>query len=329
MKRVKTVILDDSLLIREALAAVLQQDPNIQVVAKASNAFEARDLIVAHRPDVLITDIVMERMNGIEFVRQLLPQYPISVIMMSAYPEMRSEVEKLGAPIPFLLKSAQPGVHGMDLFYQSVLMTLKNLINQAPGSFDIKALTTRLIVMGASTGGAETLESILTALPCCLPPIVIAQHMPARFTKSFAQRLNASCALSVMEAENRQRLYPGCVYVAPGGFHTDIEKRENYFIRCAENVADDVLCPRIDILFASAAKYAGKQAVGVLLTGMGKDGATGLKQMHDSGAATIAQDKESSVIYGMPKAAFELGAVDYQLPSNKIAQKLCSLIQHK
>lgn len=325
MKPIKVLVLEDSIIMRESIARELQKDSNIWV-CKATNAFEARDRVVAYRPDILISDIVLEHMDGAEFVRQLLPQYKIPVVMISAYPNMREKVESLG-DIPFILKPDTPGGSGIDLFFKTLLLYVKALMHQEPLPLRIEKLLSAVIVMGASTGGSEALECILKQLPAILPPIVIAQHMPPKFTKSFADRLNAVSRLSVREAQQGELLMPGTAYVAPGGFHTGIIQREHkLLLQCSENSLGNKLCPCIDTLFSSAARLGAVQMLGVLLTGMGKDGAQGLLQMRQAGAHTIAQDESSCVIYGMPKAAYELGAAEYQVPLERISGNIVNLL---
>lgn len=321
MNTVKILILDDSIFIRELLHHELERDINIEVVAKACDPYEARDKIIEYRPDIMISDVHMDKMNGVDFVNKLLPQYYLPVIMISSDPSIKPMAEKTGA-ITFIEKPDASGKIKMDTFLRNLLLHIKAIANNERTDFDLELLNSKIIAIGASTGGAEAVETLLKGLPAVMPPIVIAQHMPAKFTNSFATRLNNESRLSIKEAESGDVLLPGQVYIAPGGLHTSLKKKDNrYILSCDENTSGLSTCPSIDILFNSVAASTKGSSIGVLLTGMGSDGAAGLKVMHDTGSRTIGQDK-TAVIYGMPRVAFELGAVDVQLPLERIARKL-------
>lgn len=328
MKTTSALIVDDSLLFREKLQQELERDINIRVVAKAADAYEAGRKITELAPDVVIVDVVMDGMDGIAFVRQLLPQYDVPVILISAHESVAPRARSIPG-VQFLPKPADGNASAAELFYDQLRMWVRAAANQEPYDAGRAArLSSRLIAIGASTGGAEALESLLTALPSSMPPIVIAQHMPAAFTRSFAQRLNGRCRLSVKEAEDGDVVVAGQVYVAPGGKHMTIWRRNTRFsVSCEDNVSGSPICPCIDLLFQSVASAVKSAAIGVLLTGMGRDGAEGLKQIRDAGGKTIGQDEASSVIYGMPKAAFDLGAVSMQLDLRGIPGKLVELSQ--
>lgn len=325
MKLTKVIVVDDSLLVREILQQELERDVSIKVVAKVADAFEARKKIIECNPDVLIVDVIMDKMSGIEFVQKLLPQHFVPVIMISADPSKRAPSEKIDSVV-FFDKPQEGRLRHAEDFFAQLITQIKLIANNEEGVCDCERIASKLIAIGASTGGAEAIEQILTALPPIMPPILISQHMPPKFTHTFAARLNTLCRLSVKEAQPGDVLIPGQVYVAPGGYHMSVKKREKkYIINCDENIDGSAICPNIDTLLTSVASAANKDAVGVLLTGMGKDGAAGLKKMRDAGSITIGQDRDSSVIYGMPKIAHELGAVQQQLPLSRIAKRLIEL----
>lgn len=327
MKKVKVLILDDSLFIREAMQQELERDTNIRVVGKAGNAYDARDMIVEYMPDVLIADVNLGRMSGMEFVRMLLPQYYLPVIMISSDPSQRAEALAIQA-VDFISKPTNGDGKEVSAFYRNVGAAIKNIVNNDKMRFPIDSLSDICISIGASTGGAEALIQILKDMPAVLPPIVIAQHMPPNFTRSFAERVNQQSALSIKEAEDGDVLIPGQAYIAPGGVDTVVKKMKGrYCIGLMESFSAKKATPNIDTLFQSVARAYGADSVGILLTGMGKDGAQGLLAMHDLGSRTIVQDKESSVVYGMPRAAFELGAADYQLPLKDIRTKCIDLVR--
>ena len=325
MKQVSVLILEDSFFFRELLKRELEQDSNIKVVAMAADAYSARDKIIEHRPDVLIADIIIEKMNGIEFVKKLLPQYFIPIIMISSDHSYKDEVKKLNV-YSFVGKPKGNDAFLMEMFVNTLIMQIKNITNNDSPIFNLVDINPKVIAIGASTGGAEAIEVILKDLPSVMPPIVVAQHMPPKFTKTFSQRLNAGCKLSVKEAADGDHLIPGQAYIAPGGYHTSVVKRDKkYFIKVEENIQGVNVCPSVDILFDSIAANISENAIGVILTGMGKDGAAGLLKIKDKKGKTIGQDEESSVIYGMPKVAFDMGAVGIQLPLNQIAKKIIEL----
>lgn len=320
MKPVNVIIVDDSLLLREVVSKELEKDINMHVVSKAADPFEARDQILQHKPDLLIVDVFMDKMNGIDFIKQLLPQYFLPVIMMSSVPEMRVEAEKINT-VSFFDKPKENDAKANERFFNLIRAKVRAIVNEEKFHAEqIEKASDMLVAIGASTGGAEAIETVLKGLPSGMPPIVIAQHMPPKFTTSFTERLNNLCSLSVKEAENNDTPIPGHVYVAPGGYHMTLRSVAGKLsLSCSENVTNSPICPSVDMLFESVAKVCpGKNTLGILLTGMGKDGALGLQQMRNAGCRTIGQDEQSAVVYGMPKAAFEMGAVEKQLPLKKI-----------
>lgn len=326
MKAMKAMIVDDSLMFREILHQELERDVNIKVVAKAADAFDAGKRIVEHKPDVLIVDVIMDKLNGIDFVKQLLPQYYLPVIIVSSDHAKRAEAESI-PKVAFVEKPKEADLRRTQLFFSRILTRIRAIANQEEYSErHVEKISDRIMAIGASTGGAEAIETVLKDLPSAMPPIVISQHMPPKFTKSFAERLNSHCRLSVKEAEDGDLLIPGQVYIAPGGYHMSVRSRnDRYVVSCEENVSGSPICPSVDVLFHSVATAAGRMATGVLLTGMGRDGADGLAHMRRMGANTIGQDEASSVVYGMPKAAYDLGAVETQLSLQRIAKQMTDL----
>lgn len=325
MKTAKVLIVDDSMLFREILTQELERDVGIKVVAKASNVFEAGRSISKFRPDIVIIDVYMERMDGIEFIKQLLPQYYLPVIVISSDSSKRIVAEVNGAAA-FFEKPESFNSQAGAMFTYNILMKIKSLMYGGDHKFtatEINNLTSKVIAVGASTGGANAIELLLKDLPPIMPPILISQHMPEGFTKLFADRINAICNLSVKEASYGDLLLPGQVYVAPGGYHMSVRRYDTRFmIYCEKNTAGNPICPSVDVLFNSVAEIVGADGIGVILTGMGKDGMCGLKKMREAGCFTVGQDEATSVIYGMPKAAYEAGAVAVQLPLSMIPYKL-------
>jgi Chemotaxis response regulator containing a CheY-like receiver domain and a methylesterase domain len=313
MRKVSVVILDDSLFVREALCHELEKDCNIAVVGKAATAYDARDLIVELQPDILICDVHLDTMSGIDFVRRLLPQYYIPVIFISANPKNKAATTDIDAK-DFILKPAANNRIEADLFYRRIICSIKSIVAGEPMRFAVESMNQALIAIGASTGGADAIETLIRGLPAVMPPIVVSQHMPPQFTKTFAERINFNSRLSVKEAEEGDMLIPGQVYISPGGFNMAIRKSsDRFYVTLKDPTNPKMACPNIDVLLQSAAATHKDSALGILLTGMGRDGAVGLKAMHDSGAVTFGQDESSSIVYGMPQAAFKLGAVDFQM----------------
>lgn len=339
-KTIRVLIVDDSILFRETLAKFLSSEPSIEIVGKAGDPYEARDLIVKLRPDVLTLDVEMPKMNGIQFLRKLLPQYPVPVVIVSSAPIAAFDALDAGA-VDYVRKAqfkSQAELKGFaEELIQKVMTASTAKVRQS--RLETQKVSTaaaipvpakqvaavgnsqyKVIAMGASTGGTDALQVVLTAMPTDCPPIVIVQHMPPVFTKMFAQRLNGICALQIKEAENGDRLQPGCVYLAPGDFHMELKKDSvGLFVRVHHGEKVSGHCPSVDVLFQSVAETAGASAIGVIMTGMGADGANGLLKMHEKGAYTIGQNKETCVVYGMPSVAYEKGACTIQAPLDVIA----------
>jgi len=339
-RKIKVLIVDDSALFRATLARALGEDPVIDVVATASDPFEARDLIIRHRPDLMICDIEMPRMNGIEFIRRLLPQYPIPVIVVSSVSEAVFDAISAGA-VDFVSKPNPGNRANLQSFLQemirkTVLVSSAKVRNagrvppfvepQQPQ--DHSNAGRGIIAIGASTGGTEAIAHILKHLPTSMPGIAVVQHIPPVFSRMFADRLRQTTGWNAREARTGDLVESGHVYVAPGDQHLQIKRAgTTWRLVCVPGDKVNGHCPSVDVLFQSAALEAGADAVGVILTGMGHDGAKGLLAMRNAGAYTIGQNESSSVVYGMPKAAFELGAVRRQSPLQEISQLLMSICQ--
>tara|TARA_R110002124_G_scaffold133942_11_gene296546 strand:+ start:12692 stop:13741 length:1050 start_codon:yes stop_codon:yes gene_type:complete len=340
---IKVLVVDDSALIREVLTRMLSRDGDIEVVATATDPIDAREKIKQLNPDVVTLDIEMPNMNGLQFLEKLMRLRPTPVIMVSTLTKKGASETllalELGA-VDFVAKPSAEFAGGIEAFG----VGLRDKIRAAAKS-DVRgrsatraeppklALKTAaapngaLIAIGASTGGVEAIRAVLSQMPTDCPPIVIAQHMPPGFTARFAARLNEICALSVVEAEDRTVLLPGHAYVAKGDYHLRVERSSGQ-LKC--RLTQDELAsghrPSVDILFESVAKAVGPMAVGAILTGMGRDGARGLKMMRDAGAYTVGQSKSSSLVYGMPRVAFEEGAVVDQAPVEEIAGRLANAL---
>lgn len=324
MNKIKVLVVDDSPTMRAILRAHLQKDPLIAVVGEAGDPYEARTAIKALSPDVITLDINMPRMDGLQFLEKIMRLRPTPVIMVS------SEVgDGAAASIEALAIGAFDCVgkpsHGepSDPFAElpakvkaaarAPRATLGAGKRHCPATAEFRP-NGRIVAIGASTGGVDALFSVLSAFPANCPPTVVTQHMPATFTTSFAQRLNQNCAPNVCEAQDGAPLETGRVYIAPGGIaHLEVSGNHNLICRLTQGPLISGHRPSVDALFRSTARL-GRRAVGVILTGMGRDGADGLLEMRQNGASTFGQDKETSLVYGMPRAAAECGAVERQLP---------------
>lgn len=341
-RKIKVLIIDDSLLFREMVVKGLASDSGIDVVGTAADVFIARDKILDLEPDVLTLDVEMPRMNGIEFLKRLMPQYPLPVVMMSAVSEHVFDALNAGA-VDFVTKLDVKGQRNLESFINELIIKIKiasmakvghlkkeYVGEQIVGSIGSRSNST-IIAIGASTGGTEAIYEIIRALPRDMPGIVIVQHMPPVFTAMYAQRLNNSCQLEVKEAQSGDVILPGRVLIAPGGdYHMRINRRgSNYIVECIKGEKVNGHCPSVDVFFNSVADQAGANAIGVILTGMGYDGAKGLLNMRQKGAKTIGQDEQSCVVYGMPKVAYDIGAVSKQVTLKTIPQLLYSIISGK
>ncbi|MHC4872658.1 MAG: protein-glutamate methylesterase/protein-glutamine glutaminase [Planctomycetota bacterium] len=337
---VRVLIVDDSAIVRSILDKELSKDSDIEVIGTAPDPYVARDKIVRLQPDVITLDIEMPRMDGITFLKKLMKHYPVRTVIVSSLTAaggaLALEAVEAGA-IEVMCKPGAAYTVG-DIATQLVdkikSAAEAKIEKQDPvKSKGVKKLTAitettnKVIAIGASTGGTVALKEVLTVLPPAIPGIVIVQHMPEHFTRSFADRLNELCEIEVKEAEDGDSVVPGRALIAPGNFHTLLSRSgARYYVQVKKG---PLVCrhrPSVEMLFKSTAKYAGNNAVGVIMTGMGSDGAGGMKVMRDAGAKTIAQDENSCVVYGMPKEAVKRGGVEKVLPLGEIAQGICELI---
>lgn len=345
MKRIKLLVVDDSILFREVLARYIRQDDMIDVVGTAGDAYSARDMILKFEPDVMTLDVEMPRMDGIAFLKKLLPQYYIPTIIVSGSEEKRSTALEAGA-VDVIAKPAARTTKDMADFAASLCAMIKraytkkavkrvttpkkdiitpiNAAAKAPVHTAPTAAKKRrsdvVIALGASTGGTEALEQVVRAFPADTPPVLIVQHMPAGFTKLYSDRLNRSCKMEVKEAEDGDRVRQGLIIVGAGENHLRLcHDARGLYVSSKPGEKVSGHCPSVDVLFTSVAETAGENAIGAILTGMGRDGADGLLKMRQAGAFTIGQDKESCVVYGMPMEAYNIGAVEVQAPLYNIA----------
>jgi two-component system, chemotaxis family, protein-glutamate methylesterase/glutaminase len=335
-KRLKVLIVDDSLVFREIMAKAIAADPFLEVVATAQDPFQARDMIELHAPDVLICDVEMPKMSGIEFLRRLLPQYRVPVIVVSS--QQSGVLDALpSGEVHFIAKPGWNTVSSVEPF----LMELTAKVRAAAHTRVVPPTVTSVqsdqgtdsktvIAIGASTGGTEALAKLISELPPLMPPILIVQHIPPKFSEMFAERLNRISALDVKEAASGDKLRHGRVLLAPGDRHMRLARsQDGYVVDCRDGERVNGHKPSVDLMFESVAKEAGSHAVGIILTGMGYDGAKGLMSMRRKGARTIGQDEASCVVYGMPRAAFEIGAVEKQLPLERISRYLIQLMERR
>ncbi|SFC91638.1 protein-glutamate methylesterase/protein-glutamine glutaminase [Clostridium uliginosum] len=333
-KKIRVLVVDDSLVFREVISKGLQSDGRIQIVATASDPFIARDKIIEFEPDVMVLDVELPRMNGIEFLKRLMPQYPIPVVVISSANKNIFEALNAGA-IDFVMKPEMNNINGLEAMLNELIIkvkiasiakveNLKNNCNSKIIDSNIDSTyNNKVILIGSSTGGTQAVYEILKKFPSNMPPILIAQHMPAKFTKLYAERLNNSSLMEVREAKDGDKLYPGLVLVAPGDYHMRLKSRGNeFYVQCFKGEKVNGHCPSVDVLFDSGAKLLNKNAIGVILTGMGYDGAKGLLNMRKNGARTIGQDEQSCVVYGMPKVAFEIGAVEKKVSLDNIPRTI-------
>ena len=346
-QKIRVLVVDDSKLIRDVLTAILNEQPDIEVVGAAADAFQARDLIKELNPDVVTLDVEMPRMNGLEFLDKLMRAKPTPVVMISTATERGSEVTfralELGA-VDFVTKpklaEQTPDDYG-DIIAEKV-RAAKSARLKAPRAAeqDLAAIEATIppvmkrpvprgvktadsvIAVGASTGGTEAIREFLAAMPIDCPGIVIVQHMPENFTRMFAERLNGLCQITVKEAEHNDPIMPGHAYVAPGGKHLWVKRDEGQLLcKLSTEPPMNLHRPSVDFLFRSCAKFLGADAVGVIMTGMGRDGTEGMKAMKEKGAWNIAQDEATSVIFGMPREAIEAGAVHEVAPLGRLAER--------
>jgi two-component system chemotaxis response regulator CheB len=344
--KTRVLVVDDSALMRSLLTEMISTAPDMEVVGSAPDAVVAREMIKSLNPDVLTLDVQMPKMDGLEFLERLMRLRPMPVVMVSAYTQSGSDTTlkalELGA-FDFIGKPRADGLNSMETYAEELVEKLraakgarlrKFAVSQPafiPASSATAAVkpalrmgaSNKIIFLGASTGGTEAIKEFLMGVPADCPPILIVQHMPESFTASFAKRLDMLCPPKVIEAQGGEKIEPGTVYIAPGHSHMQIRRTATGYV--TELLATPPVNrhrPAVDVLFDSAATLIGKQAVGVILTGMGKDGAQGMLRMRQAGARTFGQDEASCVVYGMPREAFLIGAVEEQYPLEDISRKV-------
>ena len=350
--KIKVMIVDDSAVVRQVLAQALAGDPGIEVIATAANPVFAIEKMRSHWPDVLVVDIEMPRMDGITFLKKIMAERPTPVVVCSSLAERgaRASFEALAAGAVaiinkpklglkrFLEDSSSDIVHAVRSAAKANVHALAHplvrpklsadAVCSADGSPAPRRTPNQIIAIGTSTGGTRALENILTRLPATSQGIVIVQHMPEVFTALFAERLHALCQIEVREAKNGDRVFPGRALIAPGGKHMMLKRSGAQYV---VDVVDGPLVnrhkPSVDVLFRSVAKFAGANALGIIMTGMGDDGARGLKEMHDAGASTVAEDESTCVVFGMPKEAIRLGGVDRVAPLTQIPEAILGLVK--
>lgn len=350
MKKIKTLIVDDSAVVRQVLSALLGSDPEIEVVATASDPIFAMEKMKKNWPDVIVLDVEMPRMDGISFLKKIMAEHPTPVVICSTLTEKGAETTmqalaagavsivtkpKMGlkrfleddsSDIVGAVKAAAHANVGRMVVTKPLAVTPKLNADAIIPNTSINALaqtTERIVAIGTSTGGTQALEILLTALPRVCPGIVIVQHMPEKFTEAFANRLDGICQLEVKEASNNDRVLPGRALIAPGGKHMVLRRSgAQYYVEVLDGPLVNRHRPSVDVLFRSVAKVAGKNALGIIMTGMGDDGAVGLLEMQKAGATTIAQNEETCVVFGMPKEAIKLGAADKIVALNDISREI-------
>lgn len=343
MKKIKVLIVDDSAVVRKVFTKELSKEKDIEIVGTAPDPYVARDKIVKLKPDVVTLDIEMPRMDGLTFLKKLMRYYPLPVIIVSSLTTRGSKIAMEAMSLGALEVISKPntaysvGDMGIQLAdkIRAVSRARLNAKDIPPASVIqpvkiSKALTqttNKLIAIGASTGGTEALRTVLTAMPVNAPGIVVVQHMPAQFTRSFAERLDSLCEMRVKEAENGDTVSNGNVLIAPGNFHLLVKRSgARYYVQVKKGPLVHHQRPAADVLFKSVADYVGANALGIILTGMGADGAEGMLSMKKAGARNIAQDEKSCVVFGMPKEAIKAGGVDKIVSLDKITETALSMI---
>lgn len=362
-KKVRVLVVDDSAMFRRAVISGLSLKDNIEIVGEAADAFEARDKIMELKPDVLVMDVVMPKMDGLTFLKQLMSQYPLPCVMISGSGDEKSAIAAGAAD--FISKPKSPADQKMfnTLLGTKVILAAgkKGKLNvpaakaadaakidgvapivspamaakvgrvmpNIPSKEDIAGLTQRfregyIVALGASTGGTDALECVIKSFPDTMPPVVVVQHMPPVFTRLYSERMDKCCTVHVKEAEDGDRLTQGVCLIGAGGLQMELKKdHRGYYVHLYEGEKVSGHCPSVDVIFSSVAEVAGNKSIGAIMTGMGADGAKGLLKMHQKGAYTIGQDKESCIVYGMPMEAYKLGACSEQQPLNNIGKTLC------
>jgi len=347
MNKIKVLLVDDSAVVRQVLQGILDAEPDIHVIGAASDPIFALEKLTREWPDVIVLDVEMPRMDGITFLKKIMAEHPTPVVICSSLTEKGAEttMQALSAGAVEIITKPQIGLKRFLQESSGDLVAavraashanVKRLSRPAapplqvaaklnadavlsPASHAMAQTTERIVAIGTSTGGTQALETVLTALPRVCPGMVIVQHMPEKFTASFAERLNSLCQIEVREAQNNDRVIPGRALIAPGGKHMLLKRNGAYYhVEVVDGPLVNRHRPSVDVLFRSVAKFAGKNATGIIMTGMGDDGARGLKEMLDAGAATVAQDEHSCVVFGMPKEAIKLGAAKKIVPLHEM-----------
>ncbi|MEE4639258.1 MAG: chemotaxis response regulator protein-glutamate methylesterase [Wenzhouxiangella sp.] len=346
-RKISVLIVDDSAVVRQVLTEMLSADRGIEVMGAAPDPLFAMKKMEARWPDVIVLDIEMPRMDGLTFLRKIMSERPTPVVICSTLTQKGAEttMQAMSAGAVSIITKPRAGLKGFlqdsaNDVATAVKAAARARVNKmrstsASASLPVESVqlsptrgsllktTQQLVAIGTSTGGTQALEVVLTALPAMCPGIVIVQHMPEKFTDMFAQRLNGLCKIQVREARDRDRVLPGLALIAPGGRHMKIERSgAHYIARVFDGPPVNRHKPSVDVLFRSVADQAGKNAVGFILTGMGGDGARGLKAMHDAGAHTVAQDEKSSIVFGMPKEAIALGAAGKIIGLGEVAREI-------
>lgn len=344
-RAIRVLVVDDSAFVRSVLSKGLQADSGVEVVGTAADAYEARDKIVQLKPDVLTLDIEMPKMDGLEFLRRLMPQYPLPIIVISSLTRKGTDTAIMALELGAVDVVAKPQGHfgyGLHTMMSELLTRVKiastanvshwknrrhEVERRQPTSRRLRATTDKVIAIGASTGGTEALKRVLTGLPGDTPGVVVVQHMPPGFTRQFADHLNQICTMTVKEAETGDRILPGRVLIAPGSVQMKVKRSGGiYEVICAGADRVSGHCPSADVMMLSVAEHVGANAVGVILTGMGRDGAEGMLAMRRAGARTVAQNKETCVVFGMPKVAYENGGVERLVAIDDIADDVLNMI---
>ncbi|MBN1181243.1 MAG: chemotaxis response regulator protein-glutamate methylesterase [Bacteroidales bacterium] len=354
MKKIKVLIVDDSAVVRQTLSAILSSDPHIEVIGVAADPYFAANKIRKEIPDVITLDIEMPRMDGLSFLKKIMTQHPIPVVIISSLAATSTETGLKALEYGAVEIITKPQMSTKQFIEESRIRLIdavkaaaiakiqrKKVIqtnNVVPPKYSADAVipvtssksmikTTDIVVaVGASTGGTDALQVFLQALPPDCPGIVIVQHMPEHFTRSFANRLNEICQISVKEAENGDSILRGRALIAPGNYHMLLKRSgAKYYVEVKQGPLVNRHRPSVDVLFRSTARYAGSNAIGVIMTGMGDDGARGLLEMKEAGAKTIAQDEKSCVVFGMPNEAIKLNAADKILPLDQIAHQIIKI----